>query len=102
MNSITPAGFLPLSSSRPKNNPNVSFFKKNCNACKQRREIYRYCAVADTIKDMSTEAIQRLKDMNIDVIMITGVNKRTAESIAKQVGNNHVIVELLPEEKRKK
>lgn len=56
-------------------------------------------AVADTIKDTSREAIRRLQDMGINVIMMTGDNERTAQSIGKEVGVNAVIAEVLPEGK---
>jgi Cu+-exporting ATPase len=56
-------------------------------------------AVADTIKESSLAAIKRLKAMDIQVIMITGDNQRTANAIGHQVGIDHVIAEVLPEGK---
>ncbi|MBS2969190.1 copper-translocating P-type ATPase [Metabacillus sp. KIGAM252] len=56
-------------------------------------------AVADTIKESSAEAVKRLKDMGVRVVMITGDNERTARSIAAQAGIDEVIAEVLPAEK---
>ncbi|HHY21127.1 MAG TPA: copper-translocating P-type ATPase, partial [Bacilli bacterium] len=59
-------------------------------------------AVRDKIKETSKAAIEQLKQLGYDVLMLTGDNERTAKAIAKEVGIEHIFAEVLPEDKAKK
>jgi len=56
-------------------------------------------AVADALKDGAPEAVERLKALGLEVIMLTGDHAKTAEAIARRAGIEHVIAELLPADK---
>jgi Cu+-exporting ATPase len=56
-------------------------------------------AVADTLKDNSMSAVKSLRTMGIDVIMLTGDNRRTGEAIAREAGIDSVLAEVMPEDK---
>jgi Cu+-exporting ATPase len=56
-------------------------------------------AVADPIKEDSVEAIKRLQDKGIHLVMLTGDNKATAQAVAKQVGIDDFIAEVMPDDK---
>ncbi len=56
-------------------------------------------AVADVAKESSAEAIARMKEMGLEVVMVTGDNERTANAVARKVGVDRVLSNVLPEEK---
>ena len=56
-------------------------------------------AVADTVKDSAIDGVKALKKMGIEVVMLTGDNKRTADAIAKTIGITRVIAYVLPDQK---
>jgi Cu+-exporting ATPase len=56
-------------------------------------------ALADTIKPGAREALRRIHDMGLEMVIVTGDNRRTAEAIARQLGIDRVLSEVLPEDK---
>lgn len=65
------------------------------------REVLGILSVADVVKPTSREAVRQLKDNGIQVVMLTGDNKRTAEAIRRQLDIDTVIAEVLPQDKER-
>lgn len=62
-------------------------------------EYVGWIAVADTVKEESWQTVQKLKQLKIEPLMMTGDQQQTAQAIAKQVGIHHVLAEVLPDQK---
>lgn len=93
------------------NNVNVQDYEKKvlelsnqgkiCLYFAKENNILGVIAVSDTVKNTSKKAIENLKKRKIEVVMITGDNKLVSEAIAKEVGIDKVISEVLPQDKEK-
>ena len=56
-------------------------------------------AVGDSLKATAIDAVRRLNDGNIETIMLTGDNRRSADKVARAVGVDHVVAEVMPQDK---
>lgn len=64
-------------------------------------EVLGIIAIADTVKKTSKQAVTALKELGVDVVMLTGDNANTAEAIRKQVNIDHVVSDVLPQDKER-
>lgn len=64
-------------------------------------EVLGVIAIADTVKKTSKQAVTALKELGVDVVMLTGDNAKTAEAIRKQVNIDHVVSDVLPQDKER-
>lgn len=64
-------------------------------------QVLGYFAVSDTLRSHSIEGVARIKDLGIDVVMLTGDHKKTAQAIAKKAGITTFYAEILPQDKAK-
>lgn len=65
------------------------------------KKILGVISVADVVKPTSREAVRQLKEQGIEVVMLTGDNKRTAEAIRKELNIDQVIAEVMPQDKER-
>ncbi|MBP3521252.1 MAG: heavy metal translocating P-type ATPase, partial [Oscillospiraceae bacterium] len=89
---LTPAGSIPETLAGEGKTP--LFFARN-------EELVGIVAVADTVKPTSAAAIRAMRVLGLDVVMLTGDNKRTALAIAKDLDLTEVVAEVLPQDKEK-
>ena len=76
--------------------------KENRTFTHQQFKLIALIGVKDVIKDNAYDVINKLHNQNIDVVMLTGDNEKTAESIAEKIGITNVIANVLPKEKAEK
>ena len=76
--------------------------KENRTFIHQQFKLIALIGVKDVIKDNAYDVINKLHNQNIDVVMLTGDNEKTAESIAEKIGITNVIANVLPKEKAEK
>ena len=79
--------------------PNISLRPIRHSEQSEESKLIGLVAVADTIKDTAKEGVAALKKKGIEVVMITGDNQRTANAIAKKLGIDRVLAEVLPDQK---
>ena len=65
----------------------------------ENRQLISLIGVKDSLKENSFEIVKKLKNKNIEVVMLTGDNEKTAKTIANQIGINKVIANVLPKQK---
>jgi Cu+-exporting ATPase len=91
-NGIDTGGFRKISDDLALEGKTPLYFAKE-------KEMLGLIAAADVVKPTSRQAIEQFKTMGIDVVMLTGDNKKTAEAIREQLNINRVVAEVLPQDK---